>query len=178
MGNIQLTSDRLPQSKQYFDALPIYIRESALVDRFHCFIEGWYLPRINKSMIYKGWTINVEYFSEILHSLRTENSYGLLFDDLVTYDKKVDMRDFKAVKKIATAAMKLFFPHWKTIGDVDIEDFDFYCLQPAIERRGIIKEQCHYIDSEFKSTMPNFWIKATAENNKETLQGMEENQLF
>ncbi|MFU7518081.1 BREX system Lon protease-like protein BrxL, partial [Clostridium sp. HCS.1] len=98
------------QSPRYFDALPVYFRESALLDRFHCFIEGWYLPRINKSMIYKGWTINVEYFSEILHALRTENSYGLLFDDLVVYDKKADMRDFKAVKKIATAAMKLLFP--------------------------------------------------------------------
>ena len=33
-----------------------------------------------------------------------------------------------------------------------------YCLQPAIRRRGIIKEQCHYIDPEFKTSMPNFWI--------------------
>ena len=86
-------------------------------------------------MIYKGWTINVEYFSEILHSLRTEHSYGLLFDDLVIYDKKAEMRDFKSVKKIATAAMKLLFPHWKSVEDVNLEEFDLYCLQPAIERR-------------------------------------------
>jgi len=179
MGNIQLTSERLPQSKRYFDALPLYFRESALLDRFHCFIEGWYLPRINKSMIYKGWTINVEYFSEILHSLRTENSYGLLFDDLVVYDKKADMRDFKAVKKIATAAMKLLFPHWKSVEDVNLEEFDLYCLQPAIERRGIIKEQCHYIDSEFKTSMPNFWInKGIMNNTNPDGQGMEENELF
>lgn len=160
MGNIQLTSNRLPQSPRYFDALPVYFRESALLDRFHCFIEGWYLPRINKSMIYKGWTINVEYFSEILHTLRTENVYGLLFDNLVVYDTKADMRDFKAVKKIATAAMKLLFPHWRTVEDVNFDDFDMYCLQPAIMRRGIIKEQCHNIDPEFKATMPNFGVKS------------------
>ena len=160
MGNIQLTSNRLPQSPRYFDALPVYFRESALLDRFHCFIEGWYLPRINKSMIYKGWTINVEYFSEILHTLRTENVYGLLFDNLVVYDTKADMRDFKAVKKIATAAMKLLFPHWRTVEDVNFDDFDMYCLQPAIMRRGIIKEQCHNIDPEFKATMPNFGGKS------------------
>lgn len=130
-------------------------------------------------MIYKGWTINVEYFSEILHSLRTENSYGLLFDDLVVYDKKADMRDFKAVKKIATAAMKLLFPHWKSVEDVNLEEFDLYCLQPAIERRGIIKEQCHYIDSEFKTSMPNFWINKGIMNNTDPDgQGMEENELF
>lgn len=169
MGNIQLTSNRRPQSHRYFDSLPVYFRESALLDRFHCFIEGWYLPRINKSMIYKGWTINVEYFSEILHALRTENSFGLLFDDLVVYDKKADMRDFKAIKKIATAAMKLLFPHWKTIEDVNIDDFDTYCLQPALTRRGIVKEQCYFIDPEFKTEMPKFWIKE---------RGLIENELF
>ena len=65
-------------------------------------------------MVYKGWTINVEYFSEVMHSLRTENVYGMLFDQLVDYDKNADMRDFKAVKRIATAAMKLFFPPWNS----------------------------------------------------------------
>ena len=46
-----------------------------------------------------------------------------------------------------------------TESDVNKDDFDMYCLQPAIRRRGIIKEQCHYIDAEFKTTMPEFWIK-------------------
>ena len=159
MGNIPLHAQKQPMSSRYFDALPQNFRESALLDRFHCFIEGWYLPRINKSMIYKGWTINIEYFSEIMHSLRTENRYGLLFDQLVGYQKDADMRDFKAVKRIATAAMKLFFPHWKTIEDVNIEEFDLYCLQPALRRRGIIKIQCHNIDPEFKTNMPDVWIK-------------------
>ena len=63
MGNIPLNEQRRPLSYRYFDSLPQNFRESALLDRFHCFIEGWYLPRINKSMIFKGWTINVEYFS-------------------------------------------------------------------------------------------------------------------
>jgi len=61
MGNIPLTADKLPISPMYFDNLPENFRESALLDRFHCFIEGWKLPRINTSMILKGWTINVEY---------------------------------------------------------------------------------------------------------------------
>ena len=111
-----------------------------MLDRFHCFIEGWHLPRINKGIIYKGWTLNVEYFSEILHSLRTQNVYGLLFDELVGCDKNADTRDFNAVKRIAVAYMKLLFPHWAHVEDVNIDDFDTYCLQPAIRRRGIIKE--------------------------------------
>ena len=159
MGNIPLNSQRHPVSNRYFDALPKNFRESALLDRFNCFIEGWYLPRINKSMIYKGWTINIEYLSEVMHAMRTENRYGLLFDQLVEYQKDADMRDFKAIKKIATAAMKLFFPHWATIDDVNKEDFDTFCLQPAIRRRGIVKIQCHNIDPEFKTSMPDIRIK-------------------
>lgn len=159
MGNIPLTKDRHPVSARYFNSLPANFRESALLDRFHCFIEGWYLPRINKSMIFKGWTVNVEYFSEILHSMRTQNQYGLLFDELVSFQKDSDMRDFTAVKRITTAYMKLIFPHWTTIEDVNMEEFDLYCLQPAIHRRGIVKEQCHNIDAEFKTQMPIIEVK-------------------
>lgn len=159
MGNIPLSVNRLPISPNYFDSLPNNFKESALLDRFHSFIEGWKLPRVNDSMIFNGWTINVEYFSEILHTMRIQNSYGLLFDELVEFEAKSDVRDSKAIKRIATAYMKLFFPHWQKIEDVDKEMFDLYCLQPAIYRRGIIKEQCHLIDSEFKASMPEVRVK-------------------
>ncbi|MBO7636115.1 MAG: BREX system Lon protease-like protein BrxL [Paludibacteraceae bacterium] len=159
MGNIPLNEHKRPLSNLYFNSLPVNFRESALLDRFHCFIEGWYLPRINKSMIFKGWTINVEYFSEILHSMRTQNQYAQLFDKLVVFEKDSDMRDFNAVKRIATAYMKLLFPHWTRVEDVNLQEFDDYCLQPAIRRRGIIKEQCHNIDAEFKTRMPIIQIK-------------------
>ena len=110
-------------------------------------------------MIFKGWTVNVEYFSEILHAMRTQNQYGLLFDELVTFQKDADMRDFNAVKRITTAYMKLLFPHWTKKEDVNKEEFDQFCLQPAIHRRGIVKEQCHNIDPEFKTQMPEIILK-------------------
>ncbi len=158
MGNIPLTKDRQPVSSRYFDSLPVNFRESALLDRFHCFIEGWLLPRVDKSMIFRGWTINVEYFSEILHSMRTQNVYGLVFDQLVKFENKADVRDSNAVKRISTAYMKLLFPHWLHPEDVNKEEFERYCLNPAIHRRGIVKEQCHNIDPEFKTTMPDIRI--------------------
>lgn len=159
MGNIPLSANRLPISPNYFDSLPNNFKESALLDRFHSFIEGWKLPRVNDGMIFNGWTINVEYFSEILHTMRIQNSYGLLFDELVEFEAKSDVRDSKAIKRIATAYMKLFFPHWQKVEDVNKEMFDLYCLQPAIYRRGIIKEQCHLVDSEFKARMPEVRLK-------------------
>lgn len=169
MGNIPLDNNKRPVNYRYFDSLPQHFRESALLDRFHCFIEGWHLPRIHKGMIFKGWTINVEYFSEILHELRTQGIYGIVFDKIVDYDKNADTRDFNAVKRITVGYMKLLFPHWTSAEKVNIDEFDQYCLQPAIRRRGIIKEQCHYIDPEFKTSMPNFWIQN---------QGCEEQELF
>ena len=131
MGNIPLNEQRRPLNYRYFDSLPQSFRESALLDRFHCFIEGWYLPRINKGIVYKGWTINVEYFSEILHALRTQNIYDIIFDEMVGYDRNADTRDFNAVKRIAVGYMKLLFPHWTHVSDVNVEEFNTYCLQPA-----------------------------------------------
>ena len=75
-------------------------------------------------------------------------------------DKNADTRDFNAVKRIAVAYMKLLFPHWKSVDDVNQDEFETYCLQPALRRRGIIKEQCHYMDPEFKVEMPNLWLKS------------------
>lgn len=158
MGNIPLTEQHRPLSPMYFESLPINFRESALLDRFHCFIEGWLLPRINNSMIFRGWTINVEYFSEILHSMRTNNTYGLLFDELVKFEEKADVRDSKAIKRIATGYMKILFPHWRSVEDVNKEEFAMFCLDPAVHRRGIIKEQCHNIDPEFKVRMPEVFV--------------------
>lgn len=159
MGNIDLGDNRRPISRRYFDKLPESFRESALLDRFHCFIEGWYLPRINKQMIFTGWTVNVEYFSEVLHTLRTQNIYSQLFDELIGYEKQADNRDFNAVKRTTVASMKLLFPHWTSAEQVNREELDRFCLQPAIYRRGIIKEQCHNIDPEFDTQMPHFWVK-------------------
>lgn len=161
MGNIELGANGLPTSRRYFDKLPASFRESALLDRFHCFIEGWHLPRITKGMIYEGWTLNVEYFSEVLHTLRTQSVYAQLFDELVTYDKsRADNRDYNAVKRITVGYMKLLFPHWAGIDAVDRAAFETYCLTPAIERRAIIKEQCSQIDQSpsFKKPMPNFTV--------------------
>ena len=159
MGNIPLNADKLPISNRYFDNLPQNFCESALLDRFHCFIEGWKLPRINTSMIFNGWTINVEYFSEIMHSMRTQNIYNQIYDELVEIAPNTDMRDSKAVKRIATAYMKLLFPHWRTVEDVNKQEFEIFCLNPAIYRRGIVKQQCHYIDPEFKMQMSGISMK-------------------
>lgn len=166
-GNIPLTSELKPTDSKYFQKLPDMFQESATMDRFHSFIEGWKLPRLEAGSILQGWTLNAEYFSSILHHLRTETEYESLFDQLVEYDSSCDLRDLKAVKKVATAYTKLLFPQVKSLDDLTPEDTDTfrqlyqdYCLNPAIYRRGIIREQCHLIDKEFSKEMPVFKLKS------------------
>ena len=66
---------------------------------------------------------------------------------------------------MTTAYHKLLFPHIRSLTDLEPEQidvfkqlYDQYCLQPAIYRRQIIRDQCHRIDKEFGSEIANFSI--------------------
>ena len=166
LGNIQLSDNNEPLSYRYFDSLPEVFRESALLDRFHGMIEGWLLPRVNVDMALHDWTLNVEFFSEVLHQMRTESVYSHIVDDLVDVPHGADMRHTKAVKHIATAYMKLLFPHITTVEQVDLNDFNMLCLQPAIRRRDIVRQQCSNIDAEtsFSKPIPEYKVKGLSTN--------------
>lgn len=161
LGNILLSNDNEPLNYKYFDALPAVFKESALLDRFHGLIEGWLLPRVNVDMALQDWTLNVEFFSEVLHQMRTESVYSHIVDDLVDVPQGADMRHTKAVKRMATAYLKLLFPHVTNVDQISCNDFYIYCLQPAIRRRDIVREQCSYIDveSSFSKPMPEYSVK-------------------
>ncbi|MCQ2302014.1 MAG: BREX system Lon protease-like protein BrxL [Bacteroidales bacterium] len=161
LGNIMLSSDNQPIDFRYFDALPDVFHESALLDRFQGMIEGWLLPRVNVDMALHDWTLNVEFFSEVLHQMRTESAYSHVVDDLVEVPQGADMRHTKAVKRTATAYLKLLFPHVTSAEQIDLKEFDLYCLQPAIRRRDIVREQCSNIDAEgsFSKPMPLYRVK-------------------
>ncbi len=159
LGNISLTEDLQPINRNYFIELPDIFQESALFDRFHGFLEGWRLPRINEDMKVSGYTLNVEYFSEVLHSLRECSEYSAIVDDLIETPPRADTRDTTAVKRIATGYLKLLFPHIRKVEDIDRRDFEIFCLKPAIEKRGIIRRQLHIIDPEYKEEMPDIKIK-------------------
>ena len=166
LGNILLSENNEPLNYRYFDALPEVFRESALLDRFHGMIEGWLLPRVNVDMALQDWTLNVEFFSEVLHQMRTESVYSHIVDDLIEVPQGADMRHTKAVKRIATAYLKLLFPHITSGEQVDLNEFNMLCLQPAIRRRDIVRQQCSNIDAEisFSKPMPAYRVKGLDAN--------------
>ena len=103
--------------------------------------------------------MNVEYFSEILHSLREASDCSAVIDDLLEIERQADTRDTTAIKRCASAYLKLLFPHVKSSNDISKTDFEIFCLQPAIEKRRIIRHQIHLIDKEFKETLPEIKLK-------------------
>ena len=159
LGNIPLDENKRPLNKQYFANLHRFFMDPALLDRFHGFIEGWYLPRMREELKINGYGLNVEYFSEILNEMRYVPEFEVVVQQLLDIPPKADTRDTKAIIRIATAYLKLLFPHAKSVEDIDKEDFKEYCLEPAMHMRGIIKHQISLIDAEFKDELPDIKIK-------------------
>jgi len=158
LGNIPLDESGLPLVKSYFEPLPEIFKESAFLDRFHGFIKGWEMPRINQSMVLEGNTLNVEYFSEVLHLLRDDTSYAPIVDELLQIPSNADTRDVNAIKRLTTAYLKLLYPHVNSISDLDIKEFEMLCFNEAYKKRGIIREQIHYIDREFSKNLPKITL--------------------
>ena len=144
LGNID--ANRFDINKNMVAHISEVFGESATLDRFHGFIPGWEIPRMTTGMIAKGWAINTEYFAEVLHALRDDLSYASIVDDLITASSKADKRHMTAIKRLCTALLKLLFPHVQSKDDISWEEFETYCLNPAIEMRSVIYRQLCIID--------------------------------
>jgi ATP-dependent Lon protease len=153
LGNIN--ESNMNENTNMFRELPSAFHESALIDRFHGFIKGWDIPRMRENMKAEGWSLNVEYFSEIMHALRDDIRYRAVVDELVTVPKGADTRDTEAIKRLATAFLKLLFPNVISSENIEIEIFDKFCLESAKSMRAIIRKQLHIMDSEYGVNLPD-----------------------
>lgn len=137
-----------------------FFNESALLDRFHGFIEGWDIKRMTENKKIKTKGLNTEYFSEILHTLRNDMRYMAVTQNLVEIPSHADTRDTQAILKITSGFVKLLFPHWVNDKEIDRGDFINYCLKPAMNMRSIIKKQLGFMDVEFQDKpVPSISIK-------------------
>lgn len=161
LGNLPLDNWGHPVHENYFKELNPLFQNSALLDRFNVFIEGWNLIRVNEDILLKGYSLNVEYFSEILHRLRKDVSYSYIVSELLEIPRGADTRDTKSIIKTTTAYLKLLFPWVRKPEDVDRDLFQKYCLKPAIEKRAIIKKQIAMLDTEFKPHVPDIRLRST-----------------
>jgi ATP-dependent Lon protease len=162
LGNIE--QDKMDDYQNMFEGLPTIFKTSALIDRIHGFIKGWEIPRMNEGLKISGWALNSEYFTTIMHLLRDDASYRAIVDRIVDYPTNADTRDTEAVKRIATAFLKLLFPNVRSPKDINVRDFQRYCLRPAKRMRETIVRQLGMIDLQYKGKdIPEFSIKQIEE---------------
>lgn len=159
LGNIELDNHRMPVNKRYFQELPEVFHDTALLDRFHGMIEGWYLPRITEDLKLEGYSLNVEYFSEILSTQRKMSKYAAIVTDMLEIPKNADTRDTTAVIRLASGYMKLLFPHVRSVYDISKDEFETYCFKPAYEKRKIIRRQLAITDMEYSPKMPDIKVR-------------------
>lgn len=159
LGNIELDSNRRPVNNHYFEELPEVLQDRALIDRFHGFIEGWYLPRISEDLKLNGYSLNVEYFSEILSYSRTQSYYSSIVKELLEIPKNADTRDTNAIIKMCSGYLKLLYPHVRKADDIDPQEFKIMCFEPAYEKRKIIRQQMAIMNRDISSQMPNITVR-------------------
>ncbi|MGD0496187.1 MAG: BREX system Lon protease-like protein BrxL [Candidatus Bathyarchaeia archaeon] len=147
MGNISLDENRKPihADDGLFNEIPNFLRETAFIDRIHGLISGWDLPRVTKDTPSRYLGFKGDFFSEILHSLRKD----VRFADYVSINMQLencqDLRDRKAITRLATGFMKLLFPSLEPTH----EDFVNYCVKPAVELRQRVRDELHKMDPEY-----------------------------
>lgn len=158
-GNISKETMNQDATTDMFQELPRVFHESALIERFHGFIKGWNIPRMNDDLKISGWALNSEYFCSILHELRDDVSYRAIVDQLVIVPDAADTRDTEAIKRIATAYLKLLFPNVRHAEDISPRDFNRYCLRRACIMRATIKMQLGLMDIEYRGKdIPNLGV--------------------
>jgi ATP-dependent Lon protease len=148
LGNITLGMNRLPlyESEGIFKELPMAIQESAFIDRIHGLIEGWFMPRVSRNTPSKTVGFKGDFFSEVLHELRVDLRYADYVSRNLVLPECEDMRDNKAIARSAEGFLKLLFP------DLNLtdEEFNTYCLNPAIRMRQQIRDELSKSDHEYK----------------------------
>jgi len=180
LGNITIGPDRRPlyETNGIFKELPSSLQESAFVDRIHGLLEGWFMPRITKNTPSKSIGFKGDFFSEVLHELRSD----LKFADYVSHSMRLpeceDMRDNKAIARLAEGFLKLLFP------DLQVSDEEFieYCVNPAVRMRQQIRDDLAKLDQEYrwvtiKSELPDEFQLSHPENKPEPEEDVEVDPL-
>lgn len=146
LGNIPIVDGR-PRDENCFTELPRWLTghgATALLDRFHALVPGWELPRIQSTSLCQSFALRADYFGEVLYALRANQEHMTFVKDHMQSDG--DLRDTRAVQRLACGYLKLLFPNLDTVTLVDFEKF---CLQPAINLRSNIRQQMALLDPEF-----------------------------
>lgn len=149
LGNITLDIDHQPvyMDESLFKEIPNFLQETAFIDRIHGIVPGWEMPRVSKETPSHNLGFKGDFFSEILHSLRGEVRYADFVKLHMHLEGCNDLRDRKAITRLASAYLKILFPNIQP----SEQEFRAYCVEPAIELRQRVRDELHKLDAEYAS---------------------------
>ena len=136
VGNIDYSIEQLVHSAQFdlFISLPECF-DLAVMDRFHCFLPGWEMPKNSTDYLTENYGFITDYLAEAFHQLSRQNRFEYV-NRHCRLGRSIQGRDEPAVKKTVCALIKMLHPD----GEPTPEEMDEY-LAYALEGRRRVKEQ-------------------------------------
>lgn len=136
VGNINQSVDVLLKTSSLFDPFPPEMgTDTAFLDRLHCYIPGWEIPKFRPEHFTNDYGFITDYMAEFIRELRKEQ-YGDALDKYFRLGKNLNQRDTIAVRKIVGGYVKLLYPDGE-FTKAQIEEI----LVFALEMRRRVKEQ-------------------------------------
>lgn len=147
LANIMLDSNQQPLTEPLIRELPGFLQETAFLDRIRGIIPGWKLPKLSGECFAKGVGLKSDFFGDALIALRNDLHHDQSCVRRIHFrGKKVYKRNEDSVRSIASGLMKILFP----AGVVSDNEFDYYCVRPAIQLRQLIWQQIQMLDAEYR----------------------------
>jgi ATP-dependent Lon protease len=136
VGNINQSVDVLLKTSSLFDPFPPEMgTDTAFLDRLHCYIPGWEIPKFRPDHFTDDFGFITDYLSEFMRELRKEQ-FGDALDKYYHLGKNLNQRDTIAVRKMVGGFIKLVYPN----GIYTKEELE-EILVLSLELRRRVKEQ-------------------------------------
>ena len=136
VGNINQSVDVLLKTSSLFEPFPPEMgTDTAFLDRIHCYLPGWEVPKFRPEHFTDDFGFITDYFAEFIRELRKTQASDA-FDQYFKLGKNLNQRDTIAVRKIVSGLVKLIYPD----GEFNKEDLE-EILRIALEMRRRVKEQ-------------------------------------
>lgn len=136
VGNINQSVDVLLKTSSLFDPFPPEMgTDTAFLDRMHCYIPGWEVPKFRPEHFTDDYGFITDYLAEFIRELRKEQ-HGDAIERYFRLGKNLNQRDTIAVRKIVGGFIKLLYPDG-VYTKAELEEI----LKFALEMRRRVKEQ-------------------------------------
>lgn len=150
VGNFDVDVEHQQRVGHLFGPLPPEMRDdTAFMDRIHCFLPGWDVPKLNPSLFTDHFGLVSDFLSECFTQLRGQSRVSTL-QGRVFWGGALSGRDLNAVNKTVSGLLKLIYPDSSAqVNDEDLE----WAVRLALEVRRRVKEQQKRIGAaEFRNT--------------------------